>query len=107
MKRAGLFNEIINIYKVSYTTNEYGESIQSYTLCYTTRAKVTHDNGNRVMENNEIFYTYSKTFTVRSYVPVGERDVVEYDGKKYRIISIENRIKEWNDKIIVTELINE
>lgn len=107
MKRAGLFNEVIDIYKVIYSTNEFGEQVQEYIKCYTTRARVTHDNGNRTLDNGEIFYNYNKSFIVRSYVPLDERHIIEYDGKRYRILTIENRVREWNDKIIECELINE
>lgn len=107
MKRAGLLNEVINIYSPTSTVNEYGEKIQTYTLSYTTRARVVHTSGNRSNENNEIFYSYQKSFTVRSYVPVTEYDQIEYCNKRYRILTIDNRIKVQNDKVIITELINE
>lgn len=107
MKRAGLLNEVINILSPSAITNDFGEKVQTYNVSYTTRAKVDHNSGNRTNENNEIFYSYQKTFTVRSYVPVDEYCIIQYDNKRYRIITIENRIREYNDKLIVTELINE
>lgn len=106
-KRAGLLNEVINILTSTSTVNEYGEKVQTYNVTYTTRARVEHNSGTRSTDNNEIFYSYQKTFTVRSYVPVTEFDLIEYDNKKYRIITIENRVKEYNDKLIITELIND
>lgn len=105
--RAGLLNEVIKILSPQYTINEFGEKIQNYIVSYSTRARVEHVSGNRSNENNEIFYSYNKTFTVRSYVPVNEYDLVEYNNKRYRIISIDNRIKAYNDKLIITELIND
>lgn len=107
MKRAGLLNEVIKILSPTSTVNEYGETVQTYKETYTTRAKVEHNSGTRTNENNEIFYSYTKTFTVRSYVPVKERDLVEYNGKKYRITTIEDRVKVYNDKLLLTELIND
>jgi len=107
IKRAGLLNEVINILTPTATVNEYGEKIQTYSTSYTTRARVEYNSGSRTNENNEIFYSYQKTFTVRSYVPVTEFDLIKYDNKKYRIITIENRVKEYNDKLIITELIND
>lgn len=107
MKRAGLLNEVIKIYSPSSTVNEYGEKVQTYTLNYETRAKVEHVNGNRSNDNNEIFYSYQKTFTVRCYVPITEFDQVEYNNKRYRVITIDNRLKTYNDKLIITELIND
>lgn len=107
MKRAGLLNEVIKIFSPTSTVNEYGEKVQTYKETYETRARVTHDNGARSTENNEIFYSYQKTFTVRSYVPVTEFDQVDYNNKRYRILTIEDRVKDYNDKLIITELIND
>lgn len=107
MKRAGLLTKIIQVLTPTTTVNEYGEQIQEYNLKYTTRARVLHDSGSRVNENGEIFYPYQKTFNIRSYVPIAEFDLIEFEGKRYRVITIENRIEDQNDKLVITELINE
>ena len=107
MRRAGLLTKPINILSPQTETNEYGEQVQTYTLKYKTRARVLHDNGNRSLENGEIVYPYQKTFNIRSYVPVTEYDLIEFEDKRYRIITIENRIETHNDKLVITELINE
>lgn len=106
MKRAGLLNEIINILSPTYTINEFGEKVQTYSVTYTTRARVDNNGGARNTENNEIFYAYQKTFTVRIYVPVTEFDLIEYQNKRYRIITIDKR-RDYNDMIIITELVND
>lgn len=107
MKRAGLLTQIIKVLSPSSTTNSFGELIQTFTPTYRTRARVDHQSGNREIENNEIYYAYTKTFQVRSYVPVTEKDLIEYKGKRYRIITIEDRKEDENDKILTTEQINE
>ena len=107
MKRAGLLTKIIKILTPTTTVNEYGEQIQEYNLKYTTRARVLHDSGSRTNENGEIFYPYQKTFNIRSYVPITEFDLIEFESKRYRVITIENRIEDQNDKLVITELINE
>ena len=106
MKRAGLLTKTIKILKPISETNEFGELVQEYQEKYSTRARVLHDSGTRTNENGEIFYPYQKTFNVRSYVPITEFDLIEYDSNKYRVITIENRIEDYNDKLIITELIN-
>lgn len=105
--RAGLLNEVIDILSPTSTINEFGEKVQSYTKTYTTRAEVNHESGNRTLENSEIFYTYRKNFTVRSYVPITEFDLISYDGKRYRVLTIDNKIKMNNKKTVITELMNE
>lgn len=103
---AGQFNEIIKIYKSIETINEYGEREITTQLDYTTRAKVEETSGTRQNENNEIVYDHLKTFYTRSYAPVTDTSIIEFDGRKWRVISIDRR-KEHNDIKIVAELINE
>ena len=72
----------------------------------TTRAKVNHSKGNRELQNEEIFYNYSKTFVVRIYVDIRDADRIKYGDKFYRVTSIEPDTQS-QQKIIVTELVNE
>ena len=81
-------------------------SLEEYKEVYTTRAKVDHNGGARTVENNEIVFDYTKTFNVRSYVPVTEADRIEWQGKMYRILTTQQR-REYNDIMITAELINE
>ena len=82
-------NEVIAIYRQVERQSDYGDISTSYQLVAKTRAKVNHSLGNREIQNNEIFYDYSKTFQVRSYVDVMDTDRIKYGGKFYRVISIE------------------
>lgn len=104
--QAGLLTESIKIYAPSTTCNDYGERIQDYTLIRQTRAKVDYSGGRKNIENNEVFFDYTKTFHIRYYVNINESMVIEWNGKKYRILSIED-VRKWNEKIITGELINE
>lgn len=105
--RAGLLTKPISIFQPITEINEFGEQLQQYVLKYNTRARVLHDSGNRTIDNNAIFYPYQKTFNVRSYVPVSEYDQIEFEGKRYRVITIENRVEARNDKLVITELVND
>lgn len=99
-------NEVVTVYTPVETVNEYGERTTEYVETYTTRAKVEYNNGNRVNENDEIVFSYTKRFLVRSYVPVTETCQIEWQEKRYRILTLEHR-REYNDIVINTELINE
>lgn len=103
---AGRLNEPIKIYHPTVVYNEYGEATEEYKERYTTRARVDHNSGTRAVENNEIVYDYTKTFNVRSYVPVTNDDRIEWQGKMYRILTTQQR-REYNDIMITAELINE
>lgn len=106
--RAGMLNELIDIYSPVESINDYGERTFDWEKTYTTRANVSWDSGSRNIENNEIVNNYSKTFTVRSYVPVTEKDEIYWQDKKYRIISVEHRKDlSFNGILVRTELINE
>lgn len=106
MKRAGLLNEIIQLYKPTTIINEYGEREETFELFYTTRARALNDGGSRTLTNDEIVFPYNKSFQVRYYVPVTDKMQIEWQNKRYRIISTEKR-RDENDIIIKTELINE
>lgn len=104
--QAGLLNELIEIYKPSIESNEYGEQVQVYYKSADTRAQVTYNNGNRTTSNNEIIFDYQKTFKVRRYVEVMENYQIKYKNKMFRILSIED-IRQYNHIVITAELINE
>ena len=104
--QAGLFNKPINLYRPRDTVNSYGERNTEWEWFYGTRAGVAYSSSAREFVNQEEFFAYTVTFTVRSYVPVSERDQIEFRGKRFRILTIEERELQ-NDKVIQAELINE
>ena len=104
--QAGLLNELIEIYKPSIESNEFGEQVQVYTKSYDTRAQVIYDSGNRTTSNNEIVFNYHKTFKIRRYIEVMENYQIKYKNKFYRILTIED-IRQYNHKVVTAELINE
>lgn len=103
---AGRLNEIIKIFHPEIVYNEFGEATENFKELYTTRARVDHNSGTRTIENNEVVFDYTKTFNVRSYVPVCNVDRIEYQGKMYRILTTQAR-RDYNDIMITAELINE
>ena len=104
--QAGLLNELIEIYKPSIETNEFGEQVQVYNKVKDTRAQVIYDSGNRNTSDNEVIYNYQKTFKVRRYIELMENYQIKYKNKMFRILSIED-IRQYNHKVITAELINE
>lgn len=104
--QAGLLNELVEIYKPSIESNEFGEQVQVYIKRVDTRAQVIYDSGQRNTSNNEIIYNYQKTFKFRRYIELMENYQLKYKGKMYRILSIED-IRQYNHKVVRAELINE
>ena len=104
--RAGLLNEMIIVYRQQENQSEFGDISTSYMPHLSTRAQVNHSLGNRTIQNNEIFYDYSKTLVVRGYVDIKDTDRIKYGDKFYRVISIEPDFR-LQQKTILTELVNE
>lgn len=103
--RAGGYEDRIKILKHTVVQSASGEQQISYEVIRTTRANVHQTSGNRTDQNSEVFYEYMKTFTVHKYVEVDEFDRIEYKGKQYRILSIDED-RHLNQKVITTELVN-
>lgn len=104
--RAGLLKYPIEIWTKTITTNDFGEEEETWDMTYQTRARLLHDGGTRVVNNEQIFYEHSKTFQVREYVPVGEYDRIKWRGDFYRILNIEPDVDRMQ-QIIKTELVDD
>lgn len=103
---AGGLTEIIEVLSPNIVINDVGEQTTEYIAKLTTRANVRYDRGNRDIENNEIVYNYNISFIVRRYVDVDEFDIIRWNNKQYRILSVEPQ-KELQQITIQTEKINE
>lgn len=87
---AGRLNEIITVEELKVIKNEYGEEQTThYIKKFNTRAEVKYNNGQRITDNNELFFAYDLTFTIRYYHNISELDRVIWRGYKYRILSVE------------------
>lgn len=104
--KAGILKEKIEIWEPVTITTSYGDSQTEYQYLREVRANVRYDAGSRTTENDEIFYSVYRTFIVRYYTDVVETMRIKFQGKFYRILSIEPN-KYYNDKVIHTELVNE
>ena len=104
---SGLLKDKITFQKMIVTTDEYGHEITTYIDSFTTRADVIWNNGDRIVSNNEIFFSNTVSFIVRFYCPVEDTMRIKYQNKLYRIISINPDRDLYRNKTIITELINE
>lgn len=104
--KAGSLKETIKIIRNKFEKTKFGDEIEIWVDLCSTRAELKHDTGSRLNVNNEILYSAIKTFKVRYYVEVDEFDRIEWNGKQYRIISIEPD-RNQRCKYIKTELVND
>lgn len=103
---SAILKERIKIFELVTNKTEYGTIQSSYKLKYETRACVRFNSENQVVSEGEILFPINKEFIVRAYVPVVETDRIEYDGKFWKIYSINKNIY-YNDISILTTLVNE
>ena len=78
----------IEIYELVTTKTEYGTIQTHYELKYETKAHIIFNSESQVISEGEIFYPVNRTFIVREYVPVVETDRIKWDGKWWKIMSI-------------------
>ena len=100
-----LLKDAVDIYELVTTKTEYGTIQTSYELKYSTRAFARFNSENMTVSEGEVWFPITRTFIVRAYVPVVETDQIEFEGKRYRILSI-NKNKYYNNQEINTTLIN-
>ncbi|OAV64941.1 hypothetical protein Barb6_03051 [Bacteroidales bacterium Barb6] len=75
-----------------------------------TRAQVTHGSGsrrgNKVLEADEIFTTYTVQFVIRLYHRINPDMIIIHEGIKYRILDIDRQLPQ--QRIVITaEIISE
>ncbi len=104
--RAGLLTEIIEIYSPSITSDEYGTQDTQYIIKQKTRARLTHNSGERKNENHEIVFNSNKTFELRKYIIIDELDRIKWNDKYFRILDIEPNRQNQEIKINC-EIIND
>ena len=104
--RAGLLREVVEVWAPTTIINEYGQQETTFTLSYTTRARLLHKNGGRDIENGEVVFNYTKTFELRHYCVISELDRLKWNGKFYRITDITPRTENMSIEVNC-ELINE
>lgn len=101
-----MLKETLEIWWNKEVTTEFGSKKITWEKLNTIRCGVKNNGGGRTIENNEIFYPYTKEFIVRYYHNIAETMRIKYNDKFYRILSIEPNVY-YNDKIIIAEQINE
>lgn len=103
---AGLLNEKIEIYDFTMTKSIIGVVTSTINKVYETRAKVSHRGGSRTVINEEVVTPYQKTFVVRIYVPVTDTSWIKYNGKYYRVVSIDKDIAMQQQVILTDEVLD-
>lgn len=104
--QAGLLKYNVKIEEPIIVKDNYGSETTVWQLWKNIKADIKYNSGSRELQNSEIVYNSNVSFIIRYYNEVNEKMRIEYDSKKYRIISIEAD-QRLQKKTIITELINE
>ena len=88
--RSGLLNERLSVYKVSVTTDANGFKSQTLTLKGSYFCRVLNARNDRDSADvDRVVYNPDRRFELRRQIAIADSDIIEYDGIKYVISSIE------------------
>ena len=104
--QAGLLNEIIAFFNSESKRDKLGGLSESWVKVFDKRARVLFKSGARKEANGEIYNTTVNTVTIRICKDVNAKMRIEYNGQKYRILSI-NHDRKQQSTFIEMEVINE
>ena len=104
--QAGLLREIIRFQESRTQRDELGGSSDNWVDVFSKRADVRFASGSRTLVNGEVFNSLAITCKIRYCKEIHEKMIFIYEGRKYKIISI-NRDRLQQCTIIQAELINE
>lgn len=106
MNAGTLFHDIVIEKPQIVVNDDFGSQTETWVKYIRTKADVVWESGNRMTDNDEIFYSWNMTFKIRYYHDVNEKMRIVWRNKRYRILSImPDRIKQV--LTIRTELIND
>lgn len=103
--QAGRLTEIIYFYKLVKVKTDTGSEDNTYVLDHKCRANVSYTGGDRVEENGDIFFSHHVNFEIRQGLDFDELYRIEWKGRYYRILYIEQDRRNMSTRI-TTELIN-
>lgn len=106
MKAGRLREEKITIYNTPTQTSDYGLylDISNLEFVCTTRASKQYTSMTRTVDNDAIVYPVNITFYVRHYVPVKEDNIIFWNNRYWRVLSVIPN-KYYQDIEVGTELI--
>lgn len=106
MISAGQLTETLAFYEVRNTVEASGFHHSEEVLRFRTKAERLKNKESYVVNADEIFHLSELTFRLRNRKEVEETDIVEYNGQRYHITSIDRYPRE-NQMTIILSKINE
>lgn len=103
---SGQLTEILKFYRVVETQSESGFKSTEEIFMFRVRAERLKNKMEFGVDADEIFHSSSLTFRLRYRREISETNIVEYEGQRYRIISIDKYVPD-NQLTIILDKINE
>lgn len=103
---SGKLSEILKFYKVVETQSESGFKHSEEVFMFKVRAERMKNKETYTVDANELFHASELRFRLRFRKEIEETNIVEYNGQRYRITSLDE-YKEENQLTIILSKINE
>lgn len=103
---SGQLTEILKFYKVVETQSGSGFKHAEEVYMFQVRAERTKNKENYLVDAEELFHLSQLTFRLRYRKEIDETNIVEYEGQRYRITSLD-KYKEENQLTIILSKIND
>lgn len=101
---SGKLSEILEFYKVVETQSESGYKHSEEVFMFRVRAERLRNKENYLVDADELFHASELTFRIRFRKEIEETNIVVYDGKRYRITSIDKYTQDNQLTIILAKI---
>lgn len=103
---SGLLTETLNFYEIVETQSASGYKTTEEHLFCTIRAERLKNKQNYTVDANELYHTCELKFRLRYRNGMDDTNIVEYNGERYRITSLDRYVRD-NEVVITMTKINE
>lgn len=103
---SGQLTDVLKFYKVVETQSESGFKHSEEVFMFQVRAERIKNKENYVVDADELFHSSELRFRLRYRREIDETNIVEYEGNRYRITSLDKYMAE-NQLTIILAKINE
>ena len=104
---SGQLSEILKFYKVVETQSESGFKSTSEVFMFQVRAERVKNKETYLVDADELFHESELIFRLRYRKEIDETNIVEYEGKRYRITSLDKYIRDNRQLTIILQKIND
>ena len=101
---SGHLTEILKFYKVVETQSGSGFKHTEEVFMFQVRAERTKNRENYLVDAEELFHSSELTFRLRYRKEIDDTNIVEYEGQRYRITSLDKYMQDNQLTIILSKI---